>query len=34
VHNFATPPVVIEPPYAYRMAALSRDVVDAREGTR
>ncbi|HEX6793814.1 MAG TPA: cytochrome c oxidase subunit I [Casimicrobiaceae bacterium] len=34
VHNFATPPVVTEPPYAYRMAALSRDVVDAIEGTR
>jgi len=34
VHNFATPPVVTEPPYAYGMATLSRDVVDAREGTR
>jgi cytochrome c oxidase subunit 1 len=33
-HNFAAPPTVTSPPYAYRMAALSRDVVEAREGTQ
>ena len=33
-HNFAVTPVVTEPPYAYRMATLTRGVVDAREGTQ
>ncbi len=33
-HNFDTVPVVDAPPYAYRAAALGRDVVDAREGTQ